>query len=585
MAFFEVRAPESGVRNQKNRKNPAQPKTLKRNFYNRKIRSRILADNKYLVFTRKWRPQTFDEILGQEQVTVPLKRAIETGRIMHAYLFSGPRGVGKTTTARVFAKALNCEKGPTSHPCNQCAICLETTDGSSLDVIEIDGASNNGVENIRELREHVGFSAAKGKYKIYIIDEVHMLSTSAFNAFLKTLEEPPPHVIFIFATTDPGKIPQTILSRCQHFRFRRMPVNLMIENMKMIASKENVKYEEEALFSIARAADGAMRDAQRIFDQAVTYAKGEAVTGAMASEMLGEIGADTLNGLIAAMAGRDVKKAVAIAEEAFALGHDLKNLAKSLAAILRDLLVIKTTGSRELAAVSDEEYNYLKKISDGMDKKEALYMLQKAVEASYQVERSASPDIAFETFLLDVILNAGADEERPAPAPQAKPAAAQAPAQAAQMAQAPAPKKEQAPEGHIMIESIEEKEVIKKLTKEVMEKHWPDIVEKAAAGPQADLAQAMESAGVVSFEDMTLFLVGENPFMTKLLASGKDRIKAMLKDEFSQPVNLIVQDKEEYRKKYQVKKSVDEEEAKNHPLVKDLGKIFKISEVDIKKKA
>jgi DNA polymerase-3 subunit gamma/tau len=175
----------------------------------------------YLVFTRKWRPQNFDQILGQDQVVIPIKRAIEINRVMQAYLFSGPRGVGKTTIARVLAKAVNCEKGPTLDPCNTCDICKEITAGNSLDVIEIDGASNNGVESIRELREQVGFAAAKGRKKIYIIDEVHMLSTSAFNALLKTLEEPPSHVIFVFATTDPQNIPQTILSRCQHFRFKR----------------------------------------------------------------------------------------------------------------------------------------------------------------------------------------------------------------------------------------------------------------------------------------------------------------------------------------------------------------------------
>lgn len=542
-----------------------------------------MADNNYLVFTRKWRPQLFEEIIGQEQVTVPLKRAIETGRIMHAYLFSGPRGVGKTTTARVFAKALNCEKGPTAHPCNTCAMCKETMDGSSLDVIEIDGASNNGVEQIRELREHVGFSAAKSKYKIYIIDEVHMLTNNAFNAFLKTLEEPPKHVIFVFATTDPSKIPQTILSRCQHFRFKRMPVNLMIENLKMIAAKENIKYEEEAMFAIAKSADGAMRDAQRIFDQAVTYSKGETLTGIMASEMLGEIGTEILNKLIASIAAADIKQAVLIVEEIFSLGFDLKHFMRDFIELLRDMLVIKTTDSREMAAIGDEEYAYLKKTAEGMSKREILYILQKAIDASVQLERTNTPDISLEVFVMDAILNAGAEPACPAVQPQ-KPAIKEQIKEAAVPA-APPEKKPEAPEGHIMIESIEEKEVITKLTKEIIEKRWENIVEKAKEDKEkSDLAQALETAGIVAFEDMSLFLVGKNPFMTNILSDNRNAVRDMVKKEFSSEIMLIIQDKEDYRKKYQVKKNVDEEEAKNHPLVKDLGKIFKIAEIDIKKK-
>jgi DNA polymerase-3 subunit gamma/tau len=543
-----------------------------------------LADNNYLVFTRKWRPQTFDEIVGQEQVTVPLKRAIETGRIMHAYLFSGPRGVGKTTTARVFAKALNCEKGPTAHPCNVCAMCKETMDGSSLDVIEIDGASNNGVENIRELREHVGFSAAKSKYKIYIIDEVHMLSKEAFNAFLKTLEEPPMHVIFIFATTDPSKIPQTILSRCQHFRFRRMPVNLMIENLKMIAGKENIKYEEEAMFAISKAADGAMRDAQRIFDQAVTYSKGGVLSGAMATEMLGEIGIDVLNRLISSIAAKDIKQAVTIVEEIFGSGFDLKHFLKDLIELLRNMLVIKTTDSREMAAIGDEEYAYLKKTGEAMQKREILNILQKAIDVSIQLERTNTPDIALETFVMDVILNSGAEAAAPAPLPQAAAAKDAAPKETAVLAPVQE-KKQEAPEGHLMIESIEEKEAVVTLTKEVIEKRWENIVEKAKMDKdRTDLAQALETAGIVAYEDLSLFLVGENPFMTKILAAHKDSVREMIRAELETQVNVIIQDKEDYRKKYQVKKNVDEEEAKNHPLVRDLGKIFKITEIDIKKK-
>jgi DNA polymerase III subunit gamma/tau len=539
-------------------------------------------DNKYLVFTRKWRPQTFEEIIGQDQVTIPLKRAIETGRIMHAYLFSGPRGVGKTTTARVFAKALNCEKGPTAHPCNVCEMCRETMEGSSLDVIEIDGASNRGIDEIRELRERVGFGAAKSRYKVYIIDEVHMLTNEAFNAFLKTLEEPPRHVIFIFATTDPSKIPQTILSRCQHFRFKRMPVNLMIENLKMIAGKENIKYEEASLFAIAKTADGALRDAQRIFDQAVTYARGGTLTEGMTSEMLGEIGIDTLNGLLGAIADRDIKTAIGIIEDIFDRGYDLKHFLKDLTELLRNMIIIKTVDSRDLIAAGDEEYARLKSICERLEKREILYILQKSLDAGQYIERTSIPDIALEAFVLDVILNQGREPEPQAAAPQGKAAAVK---QAAPVVPAQEePEKQEAPEGHMMIDSIEEKEEIKKLTKEIIENRWGDIAEKAGADKDnADLAQALKTAGVVAYEEPNLYIVGENPFMTKILAAKRDSVRDMVNAEFSASVAVIIQDREDFKKKYQVKKTVDEEDAKNNPVVRELGKIFKISEIDVRK--
>ena len=545
-------------------------------------------DNKYMVFTRKWRPNTFEEITGQNQVTVPLMRAIESGRIMHAYLFSGPRGVGKTTTARVFAKALNCEKGPTAHPCGQCDMCKEIKEGSSLDVIEIDGASNRGIDEIRELREHVGFGAARGRYKVYIIDEVHMLTNEAFNAFLKTLEEPPQHVIFIFATTDPTKIPQTILSRCQHFRFKRMPVNLIIENLKMIAGKENIKYEEEVLFAIAKSADGALRDAQRIFDQAVTFAKGEILTAAIASEMLGEIRIEVLIKLLDSMAGKDARSAITIIEDIFDKGFDLKHFLKDLTELLRNMIIIKTIDSREMVSIGDEEYEHLKNTCSSLEKKEILYILQKALEASQFIERTSMPDIALETFVLDVILNIRQDEPAAQePSGQVKPGIAgktsAGPETAAKDEPAP-PGKEDNQEAHMVIESIEEKEEIKELTKEIIEKRWENIVQKAKEDKEhADVAQALESAGVVSYEAPNLFLIGENPFMTKILVDGRDKIKELINSELKTNVILVIQDKEEFKRKYQVKKSVVNEEAKNHPLVKDLGKIFKISEVEIKK--
>ncbi|HNS26120.1 MAG TPA: DNA polymerase III subunit gamma/tau, partial [Methanobacteriaceae archaeon] len=240
----------------------------------------------YQSIYRKWRPQSFEDIVGQNHITQTLKNAIKMNRIAHAYLFSGPRGVGKTTTARIFAKALNCEKGPTETPCGQCSRCIRISQGQSLDVLEIDGASNRGIEEIRELRSKIGFAPAEGKYKIYIIDEVHMLTDPAFNALLKTLEEPPSQVLFIFATTAPYKVPNTILSRCQSFNFRRISIEEMVEKLKKITDEEKINIDSSSLRLIAESATGSMRDAESILDQVIAYSENK-VTAQEVRDILG----------------------------------------------------------------------------------------------------------------------------------------------------------------------------------------------------------------------------------------------------------------------------------------------------------
>ncbi len=557
-------------------------------------------ENNYLVFARKWRPQSFDEIIGQSQVTEPLKRAIELKRIMHAYVFSGPRGVGKTTTARVFAKALNCVNGPTTTPCNVCPACVEITNGTALDVTEIDGASNTGVDNIRDLRERVGLSAASSKYKVYIIDEVHMLSTSAFNALLKTLEEPPSHVIFIFATTEPEEIPQTILSRCQHFRFKRMPIDLIVHNLKDIAVKEKIECEEKAYYTVAKAADGALRDAQRIFDQLVTYAMGEKITDALSSEMLGEIDADILNGFIAGVVRKDVKAVMNVLEAVFDRGYNLQHLMANVIEAFRNILFIKTVDDKSMVEASEDQYEFLKKAGASLGRKEILYMLQKSLDTEYNVTKSSLPGIVLESFAADLIFYLGdtpAGEsliEQPTIKKQEKPAM---PVKNAEQTK-PAVKAPVDPEpmelmgdeneaagapGMMIIDEIQEEEEIKTITKDIIEKHWPTITERIRTKKEDDLATAMETAGVVSYEEPVLLITGENKFFTDKIKKQSEVIREALKEEFKKDFSINIFEKNEYNSKNRANRDVDAEEAKNNPTVRELSKIFKFSSVEVKK--
>ncbi|MDP2807111.1 MAG: DNA polymerase III subunit gamma/tau, partial [bacterium] len=240
----------------------------------------------YLVLARKWRPQNFEQLIGQQHVTTTLRNAIKSKRIAHAYLFSGARGVGKTSAARVLAKALNCAEGPTETPCNKCSSCVEITGSRSIDVLEIDGASNRGIDEIRDLRENVKYTPTQGKYKIYIIDEVHMLTKEAFNALLKTLEEPPAHAIFIFATTEIHKVPITILSRCQRFDFRKVEVSVVVDYVKRMLQGEDVQASDDCLYLVAQKSEGSMRDAVSLLDQLISYG-GQKLTAEDARQVLG----------------------------------------------------------------------------------------------------------------------------------------------------------------------------------------------------------------------------------------------------------------------------------------------------------
>jgi len=298
----------------------------------------------YLVLARKWRPQTFQDLIGQEHVCRTLQNAIESGRVAHAFLFTGARGVGKTSAARILAKALQCENGPVQEPCNVCPACLEITSGNSVDVIEIDGASNTGVEDIRELRENIKYLPSRCRFKIFIIDEVHMLSTSAFNALLKTLEEPPPHVKFIFATTEPHKVPITILSRCQRFDFKRIPLPKIVDRLRTIMAEEQVAVSEASLTAIARKGDGSMRDSLSTLDQVLAFC-GNGVEDDEVIALLGVVDRRLLLETSRAVFARDCRSALDIVARVDSFGYNMRSFCQELIDHFRNFVVLKVSAN------------------------------------------------------------------------------------------------------------------------------------------------------------------------------------------------------------------------------------------------
>ncbi len=355
----------------------------------------------YLVLARKWRPQTFHDMTGQEHVVKTIANALKRDRVAHAYLFCGPRGVGKTTAARLLAKALNCEKGPTPEPCGQCRPCIEIAAGTSVDVAEIDGASNNGVENVREIRENAKYLPQRDRHKIYIIDEVHMLSGAAFNALLKTLEEPPGHVKFIFATTEAHKLPETILSRCQRHNFRRIPTGVMLKRLAEICAAEKTGLSEKSLALVARQSEGGMRDALSLLDQ-ILSACGDQPTDAEVAEALGAIDRTLVQELTEALVRKDAPAVLSRVEEVFDRGVDLKRLAEELAWQLRHVFVAKALGEAP-AELAESEKKAVLALSGTVESAQLARLFDVVHSAVWEVGRAAQPRLALEMALLKAI--------------------------------------------------------------------------------------------------------------------------------------------------------------------------------------
>ncbi|MFA5511187.1 MAG: DNA polymerase III subunit gamma/tau [Candidatus Kapaibacterium sp.] len=357
--------------------------------------------NEFVVTARKWRPLFFKDVVGQEHITQTLKNAVLKNRIHHAYLFSGPRGVGKTTTARILSRSINCLNPQDAEPCNQCDNCKAVMDGRSLDIIEIDGASNNSVDDIRKLRENAKYPPSNGRYKMYIIDEVHMLSNAAFNALLKTLEEPPPHLLFVFATTEVHKVLPTITSRCQRFDFRRMEIDDITRQLKYISEREGITIDEESLLSIAKKGDGSMRDSQSIFDQVIAFC-GKNIIYSELTDALHLIDEEFFFNISESVAAKNTSAVFELAGKVVRKGYDFQETLQGLLEHLRNLTVVKVTNDPTLIETSSQMRRKYLETAESFTKLDLIRMMNHVAKAEQSLKYSPQPRIRFELALLQL---------------------------------------------------------------------------------------------------------------------------------------------------------------------------------------
>jgi DNA polymerase-3 subunit gamma/tau len=568
----------------------------------------------YLVLARKCRPQLFAEVIGQEHVTRTLGNALTSGRVAHAFLFSGPRGCGKTTTARILSKALNCEHGPAVEPCNKCESCKEIKEGSSMDVQEIDGASNTGVDSIRDLRESTAYMPGKSKFKIYIIDEVHMLSKGAFNALLKTLEEPPPHVKFIFATTEPNKVPLTILSRCQRYDFKRVSRTELQAHMAKILEAEKIPFTPGALTVIAGQAGGSVRDSLSLLEQVIAYAGGE-INEERTFAALGIIDRHLVASLLRAIVDRDRASCTELMDKAYTYGYDMKMLAEEILIGMRNLLVLKTGGEKGLEEIlTQDEIADLRPMASLMSAPAMHRAFDVMVLAVEQTARSQYPRIVLEMALmklmvleplrpLDELLTKVAELESrlsgggrplhaaPAPIPvsNSQPSAPRppSPAQVPQaQAQAPAPRPAQA--APASAPSTQAESAVHAKKEELNQA--PEWLEVMLAVKKAfpPMAARIEHGRFISLEAGRLevaFDIGSSHLEYIREAGNKKRFEQILTKHFGRPVSVGIEEAapggrltrsaaEERSRKESENIQRAKDEAIAHPVIQEAMKTF-----------
>jgi len=546
----------------------------------------------YLVFARKYRPQTFEQVVQQTHVTQTLANAISSGRVAHAILFSGPRGTGKTTIARILAKAMNCEKGPTATPCNECRSCQEITAGSASDVFEIDGASNRGIDQVRELRDNLKYMPAFGRFKIYIIDEVHMLTKEAFNALLKTLEEPPAHVLFFFATTEIHKIPITILSRCQRHDLRRIGLEQLTSHMANLCDREGVAIDEASLDMIGREADGSVRDGLSILDQIISCSE-DAVSAESVRDILGVIDRKTVFEISAALFKRDMPVVLEKIDETYACGRDIRRLYSSLVEHFRNLLVIKVGGDMEklidLPAhecrmmsrqAADISQTYLNQIFDllvnGEGDMRVSTQPRMTMEMLFFRFFQSGPSLPVDVLIqkLDRLQEQQGHGAAPAPPPVEVPPRKAAPSEEPGQAPIRPSAVPAEPETTTGISETPRKYQSRwdRLISSLMEKH-------------PSLGSSLAKCHLRSISDETMHIELEgNGFLLNRINKNKDRIGGLTSEFFGRPLKLDIVSTEKSgldQEKKQADSNHKQNRALGHPLVADAIEVFNGKVVDV----
>ncbi len=516
---------------------------------------------------RKWRPQTFEEMVGQNHVSQTIRNALKSDRLPHALLFTGPRGVGKTSSARILAKSLKCLNSKDFKPCNACSTCIEISNGSSIDVMEIDGASHNGVDSIRELRETIGYMPSSGRYKIYIIDEVHMLSISAFNALLKTLEEPPAHVIFIFATTEVQKIPLTILSRVQRFDFRRIPTRTLTEQLQKICKAEGINAEAEALWLIARQSDGSARDSQSLLDQIITFSDSQ-VTLKKTIEVLGLTDRQILIDTLAALVKRSSTEVLHTVSRLYESGADIKSFSQELLEEIRHLLMVKLSSQQtaHIVDLPETEIATLRELGQDLSQEDIHLLFDMALKGVHDLTRSQDPRLALEMMLLrmsiapqigDLVAGLNSHSESIAVATTATPLAP---------ASHQKPKTQMIPRTLPLIERWEKTVAHLKST-------------APSLGAKLDHTAALGESG----PQLRLGVSKDKQFLVDQISKSKQELEHKLRELWGETVQVLVEvidqavnsPMENRQKESQDKKNQEMAEVENHPLIKKTKEIFR----------
>jgi len=548
----------------------------------------------YLVLARKYRPQNFDEVYAQDQITQILKNSIDMNRIAHAYLFNGPRGVGKTSLARIFSKSLNClDPDKSKHPCNVCENCVQITNGTSADVIEIDGASNTGVEDIRDLQKELLYAASNSRYKIYIIDEVHMLSKNAFNALLKTLEEPPDNVIFIFATTEPQKVLPTIISRCQRYDFKRIPIIKIVARLKDISQAENIKITEEAMFLIAKMADGSMRDSQSLLDQVLAYGR-EDITLNDVMEIFGTVHTEIYENITRAISNQEPAAIISQLHQILERGTDLQEMLGGYLEYIRNITLFRIGVTPQ--EVAPNQIEAMKEVSQLFSENELVYLITLLMQVKVDIKSSNTPVLVAEMAFIklsrlaemktieDIVGNLGNSNINQQPTRnshrQTSPPVSQMDKvkekqiiHEKQLHQKLSEEKQR-----VEKESEQAKEMFKELDLELIKKYMPHIAEDLKRD-KSFVGVELAKAEIIDFKNNRITIVKQKRLAHSILTKNLDWIEEKLSNYFGRKLHLTIKLDEPKKSDAILNPNIMQIEEKDQDLAKKLRKLKAYSQI------